>query len=130
MNKEFQTPPLGELEIQVLELLWIKSDMTAKEVHAELSHQNKKSVNTVQSAMERLYRKSLLNRIKSSHSYRYSAAVLKEDLLGHLINDLVGRFQADSHSSVAAIINAAERIDEQALEVLEAEIRKRKEESQ
>lgn len=119
-------PPLGELEIQVLEHLWQHSDATAKEFHEAVSHARPGSLNTIQSAMERLFRKGLASRKKVSHSYRYSAKVAKADLLGNLINDVVGRFSSDSHSSAAAILNAAEQLDEQALELLEAEIARRR----
>lgn len=122
------TPTLGELEIQVLEHLWCSGETSARELHETLSASRKVSPNTVQSAMERLFRKGLLSRRKSSHRYVYKADVCKADLLGNLINDLVTRFQADSTSSAAAILNAAERIDEQALDLLEAEIRRRREE--
>lgn len=122
-----ETPTLGELEIQVLEHLWCVGESSARELHEALSASRKVSPNTVQSAMERLFRKGLLSRRKSSHRYVYKAEVCKADLLGNLINDLVTRFQADSTSSAAAILNAAERIDEQALDLLEAEIRRRRE---
>lgn len=122
------SPILGELEIQVLEYLWTTSDATVKDVHAYLVKSRATTDKTVQSAMERLYRKGLLSRSKVSHSYRYAALVTKEDLLGDLINDIVGRFKADSHSSAAAILNAAEQMDEQTLDLLEKEIRKRRKE--
>lgn len=119
-------PPLGELEIQVLEYLWQEADATAKEFHEYVSVDRPSSLNTVQSAMERLFRKGLVIRKKVSHSYRYSAKVTKADLLGHLINDLVGKFNSDSRSSAAAFLNAAEQLDAQTLDLLEAEIARRK----
>lgn len=119
-------PPLGELEIQVLEYLWQHSDATAKEFHEFVSASRPSTLNTVQSAMERLYRKGLAKRKKVSHSYRYSAKVNKSDLLGSLINDLVGRFNSDSQSSAAAFLNAAEQLDAEALDLLEEEINRRK----
>lgn len=121
-------PPLGDLEIQVLEYLWQQPDATAKEFHEFVRTTRPSSLNTVQSAMERLFRKGLAEREKVSHSYRYSAKVRKTDLLGSLINDLVGRFSSDSQSSAAAILNAAEQLDEQALDLLEAEINRRRQE--
>ena len=119
-------PPLGELEIQVLEYLWQHSDATAKEVHEVISISRPSTLNTVQSAIERLFRKDLADRKKVSHSYRYSAKVKKSDLLGSLINDLVGRFNSDSQSSAAAFLNAAEQLDAEALDVLEEEINRRR----
>jgi predicted transcriptional regulator len=124
------TPPLGELEIRVLERLWASGEMSAKDMHEYINEERSASANSVQSAMERLYRKGLLSRSKSSHRYLYKPLVSKADLLGTLINDLVIRFQADTPSSAAAILSAAERIDDEALDILEAEIKRRKEERQ
>lgn len=122
------TPSLGDLEIRVLEMLWSDGEMSAKSMHELINRERSASANSVQAAMERLYRKGLLSRTKSSHRYLYKAKVSKEALLGNLINDLVTRFQADSASTAAAILNAAERIDDEALVVLEAEIEHRKKE--
>lgn len=121
------TPALGELEIRVLENLWASGEMSAKDMHDRINQQRHTSANSVQSAMERLFRKGLLGRSKASHRYLYKAEVAKADLLGSLINDLVMRFHADCPSSAAAILNAAERIDDQALDLLEAEIQRRRE---
>ncbi|GAA6167909.1 BlaI/MecI/CopY family transcriptional regulator [Sessilibacter corallicola] len=122
------SPSLGELEILVLENLWANGELSAKDMHELVAQARNASANSVQAAMERLYRKNLLSRSKSSHRYLYKAKVSKSDLLGNLINDLVTRFQADSSSSAAAIINAAETINDEALDALEAEIRRRREE--
>lgn len=124
------TPPLGDLEIRVLEHLWLSGEMSAKDMYESIKLERNASANSVQSAMERLYRKGLLGRYKSSHRYLYKPEVSKTDLLGSLINDLVTRFQADTPSSAAAILSAAELIDHEALDILEAEIKRRRESRQ
>ncbi len=119
-------PTLGELEIQVMEYLWEHSDGTAKSVHEYLERTRPISVNTIQSTLERLFRKNLLSRDKQSHSYVYRAIKSKSALLGSLINDMLERFDSDSQLSAVAIINAAETIDDNALDILEAEIQRRR----
>ncbi|WP_256489269.1 BlaI/MecI/CopY family transcriptional regulator [Pleionea sp. CnH1-48] len=121
-----QSPILGELEIKVMEHLWIHREGTVKSVHEHLSSTKKLSTNTIQSALERLFRKELLVRSKQSHSYIYSVKVSKEELLGSMITDMLGRFGTDSQLSTAAIINAAESIDDDALNMLGAEIERRR----
>lgn len=129
-NINSDLPPLGDLEVLVLEVLWEYGELSAKDVHIHINEERSASANSVQSAMERLYRKGLLARTKVSHRYLYSALVSKSDLLGNLINGLVSRFQTDPSSSAAAILNAAERIDEKTLDLLEAEIKRKREERQ
>ncbi|HEY7772324.1 MAG TPA: BlaI/MecI/CopY family transcriptional regulator [Marinagarivorans sp.] len=121
-------PVLGELEIDVLDTLWAEGELSAKDMHQRIVTRRKVSANSVQAAMERLYRKGILSRTKLSHRYLYQPTVPREKLLGSLINDLVARFQADALSSTAAFLNAAEQLDETALDLLEAEIRRRRSE--
>lgn len=120
-------PALGALEIAVLEHLWQVPEASAKEVHAALGAARGISVNTVQSTLERLYRKKLLKRAKAGHAFRYSAQVPREQLVADLINDVLGRFGGDTASSLAAFVEAADRLDEEALNALEAELKKRRE---
>lgn len=119
-------PTLGDLEIAVLEHVWQTADVSAKEAHAAIGAARGISVNTVQSTLERLYRKNLLTRTKSGHAFRYAARVPREQLVAGLINDVLGRFGSDPASSLAAFVEAAERLDDAALRALEAELKNRR----
>jgi predicted transcriptional regulator len=119
-------PPLGDLEVAVLEYVWSSGDASAKEAHAALGAARGISLNTVQSAMERLFRKGLLSRVKASHSFRYSARIGREELVATLIGEVLGRFGADSSAALAAFVEAADDLDEAALRGLEAKLRKRR----
>lgn len=121
-----RTPPLGDLEVQVLELLWAGDPLSAKEAHARVGNSRGISLHTVQSAMDRLYRKELLAREKVGHAYRYHPLVQRESLLASLINDVFGRFQSDAAASAAAMFNAAEEMDPETLDWLEKRIRQRR----
>lgn len=120
-------PKLGDLEIAVLEHVWVLSGATAKSTHAAIGVCRNISPNTVQSAMERLYRKGLLEREKSGHSYQYTAAVEREALIARLIGSVLGRFGGDAPSAIAAFIESSEDIDPEELERLEAILRQRRE---
>lgn len=119
--------PLGDLEIQVLEHLWAQPEgATAKQAHRAVGEARGVTLNTVQSALERLFRKGLLSRHKESHAYFYCAAVPRQAFLSTLINQVLGRFGSDSASSVAAMVDAAEQLDSETLELLEEAIRERR----
>ncbi len=79
------TPSLGERELTVLDVLWATSDLSASEVHSQLSGVGI-SLNTVQSTLERLVRKKLLVREKRARAFYYSAAVTRAELIGTLIH--------------------------------------------
>lgn len=126
-QKTAASVPLGDLEIQVLEYLWDKSEGgTAKQAHEAFGQARGVTLNTVQSAMERLFRKGLLNRGKESYAYRYQATTSRQVFLSSLINQVLGRFGGDSASSVAAIVDAAVKLDSETLALLEQAIRKRR----
>lgn len=122
-----RTPPLGELEVEVLELLWTADSLSAKQAHAHFREARGIALHTVQSTLERLFRKGLLEREKVSHAYRYRPCVAREQLLGSLIHDVFGRFHSDAASSAAAMVNAAESLDPDTLAWLEDQIRQRRE---
>ena len=59
-------PALGDLELAVLEVLWQTDRADAKAVHSALGSARGIGLNTVQSTLERLFRKQLLAREPSA----------------------------------------------------------------
>lgn len=121
---------LGELELTVLNLLWQRPDLSPKEVHAEIGAERGISVNTVQSTLDRLYKKQLLTREKQGYAYHYTAIVERDSLIANMISDVIGRFQLDGAASVAAFVQATETFDDEDLDRLEEEIRARRAQSE
>ena len=111
---------LGELEKQVLQYLWTSPAVDVKRVHAELSKQRDSSVNTVQSALERLFKKGLLRREKQGHAYLYFAQIERGDLIAKLIDSVASDFVSKGESSmVAAFSSVSSEMDETQLDQLE-----------
>lgn len=119
-------PLLGELEIQVLEYLWQYHQASVKRVYEDIGVARGVSLNTIQSTLDRLFRKNLLSRSKQSREFIYAPRVSRETLMASLIQDVFGRFNSDGQSSVAAIVHATETLDEASLAALELEIQRRK----
>ncbi len=120
-------PWLGELEVGVLEYIWENGSADAKQVHSDIGGIRNISLNTVQSALERLFRKNLLRREKISHAFVYSAAVTRDGLLSNLIGDVVHSVaNGSSDSMLAAFVDIAERADEENLSRLEKLIAERR----
>lgn len=115
-------PPLGDLEVAVLEVVW-QSECSAKEAHELIGKRRGISLNTVQSTLERLYRKKLLSRHKAGHAYRYSALVRREELVASYIRETMGRFGSDAATSLAAFVDSVDDIDNATLERLEEIVR-------
>lgn len=120
------TPLLGELEVQVLECLWQLEQASVKTVFDQAGKSRGVSLNTIQSTLERLYRKNLLSRSKQSREFIYCPRVSRESLMANLIQEVFGRFSSNAQSSVAAILQATETLDESTLDALEREIKRLK----
>lgn len=111
---------LGDLEIAVLEYLWTHGDFDAKGVHNALGKARGISHNTIQSTLERLFKKRLLTRQKISHAYIYHAAVSRDELMSRLINNVVKTIsKANTDSMLAAFVDIAAHTDESHLDRLE-----------
>jgi predicted transcriptional regulator len=113
-------PPLGDLEIAVLEDIWAAGPSDAKAAHARVGHQRAISLNTVQSG--------LLQREKISHAYEYSAGVTRAQLVGRLVESTVRRVGGDRSEALllSAFVDLAARAGEDQLEQLEALIAQRR----
>lgn len=123
-------PRLGALEQAVLDHIWSAEDADVLETHAVVGKRRGISPNTVGSALERLYKKGLLEREKVSHAYRYRAAVDRETFRARKVLDAAGGMQTLSKSGLlAAFVNLVADADDQALSELERLIRAKREES-
>ncbi|EWH11356.1 CopY family transcriptional regulator [Catenovulum agarivorans DS-2] len=80
-------PALGAREIQVLKLFWTRESANAQQILAAVG-QNDTSLSTIQSTLERLYRKELLNREKIGRSYHYSANISQQQVVHQLLKDI------------------------------------------
>ncbi|MBM95649.1 MAG: TrmB family transcriptional regulator [Oceanospirillaceae bacterium] len=118
---------LGELEKQVLNYLWDNDEANAKQVHTAFNAERPGSLNTIQSTLERLYKKKLLSRRKSSHAYIYRPRVKREALMARLIRDVTQEFkQQNQNTTMAAFASLTSDLSDDELDQLEALIEARR----
>lgn len=110
---------LGDLEKQVLHYLWQMESADAKQVHAHLSKPRGGSLNTIQSTLDRLFKKGLLSREKLGHAFQYRPAVERYAFVGQLIQDVTREFVDDENGLVAAFTSISSELTEAQLEQLE-----------
>jgi predicted transcriptional regulator len=87
-------PILGELELDVMELLWRQDSLTAQQVLEGLPNRGI-ALSTIQSTLERLVRKQMLARTKSGRAFLYSRVIDREQLIGLMIQQLASRLAPD-----------------------------------
>jgi predicted transcriptional regulator len=113
-------PRLGELETAVLDHLWTAGPSDVKAVQRSVGDPRGITLNTVQSTMERLFRKGLLARDKVSHAYVYTPQHTREELGARMVQDLVKRLMRGEAAPVLeAFVDLAARADEATLDRLE-----------
>ncbi len=113
-------PYLGELEVAVMEEIWARGPSDVKGVHERLGKRRGVVHNTVQSTMDRLYQKGLLERSKVSHAFVYSARLSRADVLEQAVAEVVDRLAGKRHGAVlSAFVDLTEREGEESLRELE-----------
>ena len=110
---------LGELEKLVLNYFWTHSVADVKQVHEHFSKTRGGSLNTIQSTLDRLYKKKYLTREKQSHAYLYRAAMEKKVFLGELILAATRDFSPDHEPLLSAFVELSADLDESHLDRLE-----------
>jgi predicted transcriptional regulator len=113
-------PRLGELEVAVLEEIWRDGPADVKQVHARLGHRRSVVHNTVQSTMDRLFKKGYLDREKVSHAFVYSARMSRKEVLERAVGEVLERLGGDRPSSaLSAFVDLTAREGEDSLRELE-----------
>jgi predicted transcriptional regulator len=118
---------LGQLEVAVLDRLWSAGPAEVREVHAAVGAARGISPNTVQSTLERLVRKGLVERTKIGRAYRYRVLLTRrqwmERGLDWLANEVPG---TPTETLLAAFVDLTERAGAAELAELERLVRERR----
>jgi predicted transcriptional regulator len=118
---------LGDLEKLVLQYLWETDSADAKQVHSYFEKQRGGSLNTIQSTLDRLFKKGLLLREKHGHAFRYQSAVDRNTFIGQLISDITSDFSSkDENPLLAAFTSLSTGLDDSQLDELERLIDERR----
>lgn len=121
MNAQDKPLRLGEFELETLDYLWAHGEGSAKTIHAELGLRRGNSLNTVQSTLDRLFRKGLLTREKNGHSFLYRCHCSREEVLARKLSDLAAELSGGEMKAVlAAFVQFTSRLDESRIDELEA----------
>lgn len=76
----------GELELQILNILWNGKEMSVSDVQKEIGQKN--AYTTIMTVMTRLYQKGYLSRIKIGKTYFYKAIKEKKEEINNILNNL------------------------------------------
>lgn len=109
-----------------MEILWQTPDLDARAVTGRLAGR-KPSLSTIQSTLERLHRKGLVERDKHGSAYRYSAVVSRSALLARLMGDVIHLLHDGRMETIlSSFVSVAADMDERSLDELEQLIARRR----
>lgn len=103
---------LGELQAEVLAILWRQGSATVRKVVDELNESRKQPLayTTVLTLVSRLWSRGLLARTPEGRGFRYRPAKSREQLLGELSDELIDRLITDFGE--IAVARLGERLDQ------------------
>jgi predicted transcriptional regulator len=118
---------LGELEADVLGVVWEMSKATVQEVKDALEPRRPLAYTTVMTVMSRLAEKGILERRKEGRAYYYTPAASQQKVAGSLLNSLVRRlYDGATGKAIAQLLETDADVDDAELERLEQLIRSKR----
>ena len=98
---------LGELEREVLDVLWAHPDqlLTVRDVHAEISSRREIAYTTAMTVMDRMAKKGLLDQHRTGRAYTYQAVGTRADLTAGLMRETLAQVAPEhrTHALVAFV---------------------------
>lgn len=99
---------LGDLEAAVMEVCWVLGEFGIKDVHDRLAQDRAIAYTTVQTTIDRLYRKGMLQRLGRGRTFVYSPAVSREEFMRgvarHVLDALFGNFAEPTMASLVDVL--------------------------
>lgn len=86
MNIDQKYVNLGELELEILDVLWDKNIVTVKDIHEELVRKREIAYTTVMTVMTRLFEKGILRRTQSGRTYIYKPKYSRDQIARNLMD--------------------------------------------
>lgn len=99
----------GELEMQLMDILWDSKDATVNAIHKRISKNRPIAYTTVATILQRLYDKKLLNRYEDHNHYVYSPAISRKDYSSNLVKNFINKLL--SNFGDLAISSFAENLE-------------------
>jgi BlaI family penicillinase repressor len=103
MDKEPKTPKLGRVQLQIMQVLWVKGGATAREITDELNRSSKNPIahSTVQTLLRKLEEKGAATHEAQGRTFVFRAMHEESAIATSATHDLLSRV---FHSSVSGLV--------------------------
>jgi len=118
---------LGELESEIMEIIWCRGQVTVRDVFSVLSRKREIAYTTVKTVMERLSAKKLLNQLKQSNAFVYTPRLSRESFTRSTIKEILAGLLEDFYEPVTTqFIDSMDEVEEKKIEELAVLIEKKR----
>lgn len=94
------TPKPTKTELAILNVMWVISPATVRQIHEELCLKTRTSYTTTLKMLQVMFQKKLVTRDSSQKAHIYSSALTKQETQAQIIDDLKTRLFGGSISSL------------------------------
>lgn len=103
-KKRTSGPPLTEVQLDVMRVLWSKGEATAAEVTEALRHTRALAATTVATMLTRLEKKDVVTHTVDGRTFVYRATLTEEAATGSLLSRLKSAFAGDVPALFAQLL--------------------------
>ena len=109
---------LGELQAEVMEIVWDLEEATVSQVHERVTRKRQVTYTTVLVAMQKLSKKGWLKHRREGRAYVYQANRSREAAHGNLLKDLLKQaFGDDPHLMLSHLLEQHPMSDDELREL-------------
>lgn len=120
---------LGSLEKDIMDILWVKGEVSGKEALSEINLSKKVANTTVLTVLDRLAKKGLVKKVKGESVYIYSPALTKDEFTNMVSQEVMrGVLDISASSAIASFVDVLAKTDPKELDRLSMLIVKKKKE--
>ena len=119
---------LGELEADIMRVVWELGGATVKDVFEELYPDKHLAYTTIMTVMSRLANKNVLKQDRSGTAYMYTPNVSQEDMANSMITQVVDKVMGGRVAPVLSFLLNKGDIDEKELDRIKQAIQDKKKE--
>ena len=117
---------LGDLQLEIMKILWRRKRGTVAEVLEELGPDRSLAYTTVATMLRKMEARDLVRHFNEGRTFVYEAAYEEASVTRNLANDLVEKVFEGSLSSLVSHFLSTQDVAEEELDRLEALVRERK----
>jgi len=119
---------LGELEADIMTVVWRLGSASVKDVFEELYPEKRLAYTTIMTVMSRLANKNVLRQDRSGTAYMYTPNVSQEEMANSMINQVIDKVLGGKVTPVLSFLLKKSEVDEEEIARIKQAIEEKKKE--